>query len=235
MSAIGTEYNQVAEKVINSNNHYEFLLDLGQEYAPEAGCILDAGCGNGFLLEKIDRLFPMADIFGFDPSDVMLANANSLVPRARLSVELFPTTKFDSTQFDLVFLSEVLEHLSDPGSALRELYRITRSSGKLILSVPNGDRIGLGKVLKRRVSWQPADDVFYTYSELNFLSRSAGWRLKWSGSIGPHVPVFGGEGIAWKFVRKSLQRIMDIFDLEPMRRKTLILVLEKDPYLYQAN
>lgn len=235
MSEIGRQYNQVAEKVVNSNSHYDFCLDLGQEYAPKAGYILDAGCGNGFLLEKIDRRFPMAEIFGFDPSDVMLAHAKSLVPRARLSVELFPTTKFDAGQFDCVFLSEVLEHLNDPGSALRELYRITRSSGKLILSVPNGDRIGLGKVLKRRVSWQPADDVFYTYSELNLLSRSAGWRLKWSGSIGPHLPVFSGESIVWKFVRKFLQRIMDIFNLEPMRRKTLILVLEKDPYLYQSN
>lgn len=40
------------------------------------------------------------------------------------------------TSYDTVLCSEVLEHLADPAAALREINRVLKPGGKLILSVP---------------------------------------------------------------------------------------------------
>jgi SAM-dependent methyltransferase len=44
---------------------------------------------------------------------------------------------FGDEQFDLIWCSEVIEHLDDPVHAMSELRRITRPGGSLILTTPN--------------------------------------------------------------------------------------------------
>ncbi len=44
---------------------------------------------------------------------------------------------FEDDSFDLVWCSEVIEHLEDPAKALAELRRVTRPGGELILTTPN--------------------------------------------------------------------------------------------------
>lgn len=40
-------------------------------------------------------------------------------------------------QFDTVFSAEVLEHVPDPNQALREVYRVLKPGGKLVMSIPH--------------------------------------------------------------------------------------------------
>ncbi|MEZ4465492.1 MAG: class I SAM-dependent methyltransferase [bacterium] len=44
---------------------------------------------------------------------------------------------FKTGSFDLVWCSEVIEHLADPAFSLKELVRVTRPGGELILTTPN--------------------------------------------------------------------------------------------------
>jgi ubiquinone/menaquinone biosynthesis C-methylase UbiE len=44
---------------------------------------------------------------------------------------------FPSNHFDLVWCSEVIEHLKDPSRALKEFRRVTVSGGQIILTTPN--------------------------------------------------------------------------------------------------
>ncbi len=44
---------------------------------------------------------------------------------------------FPNESFDLVWCSEVIEHLEDPSATMRELRRVTRSGGDIILTTPN--------------------------------------------------------------------------------------------------
>lgn len=44
---------------------------------------------------------------------------------------------FEDGAFDLVWCSEVIEHLEDPARSLKELRRVTRANGQLILTTPN--------------------------------------------------------------------------------------------------
>jgi ubiquinone/menaquinone biosynthesis C-methylase UbiE len=100
--------------------------------------ILDAGCGNGrytrFLLKYAD---PDAVITGFDISQNMLHRARDRVNSPRvgfLSADLTRLPYADAT-FDATVCGWVLEHLPDPRPGLRELTRVLRPGGKLLLLV----------------------------------------------------------------------------------------------------
>ncbi len=102
------------------------------------GCkrILDAGCGNGrysrFLLRHAD---PDAIITSFDLSPRMLNRARTRLGSARVSHALADLTRlpYADASFDAVVCGWVLEHLPDPRPGLRELARVLRMGGKLLL------------------------------------------------------------------------------------------------------
>jgi SAM-dependent methyltransferase len=98
---------------------------------PEGASILDAGCGSGRVLDELARF---GDVTGVDlnPSAVAAAwSRGHNVTRARVEELPFP----DST-FDLVTCLDVIEHTPDDLRALRELVRVTRPGGYLLLTAP---------------------------------------------------------------------------------------------------
>src|SRR3954469_5033062 len=54
-----------------------------------------------------------------------------------LKVDANQRLPFDDAAFDLVWCSEVIEHLEDPAFALNELRRVTKPGGLLLLTTPN--------------------------------------------------------------------------------------------------
>ncbi|HXG12013.1 MAG TPA: class I SAM-dependent methyltransferase [Gemmataceae bacterium] len=102
------------------------------------GCkrILDAGCGNGrysrFLLRHAD---PDAVLTAFDLSPGMLRRARQRLRSDRVSHIAADLTRlpYADGSFDAIVLGWVLEHLPDPRPGLRELARVLRPGGKLLL------------------------------------------------------------------------------------------------------
>jgi ubiquinone/menaquinone biosynthesis C-methylase UbiE len=102
------------------------------------GCkrILDAGCGNGrhckHILRRADR---DAFIGAFDLSQRMLKRANRRVKSERIQYVAADLTRLPYADgfFDAVVCGWVLEHLPDPRPGLRELARVLRPGGKLLL------------------------------------------------------------------------------------------------------
>jgi SAM-dependent methyltransferase len=103
-----------------------------------AGCksILDAGCGNGryswFLLKHAD---PDARLTAFDLSQQMLRRAHDRLKSDRVTHVAADLTRlpYADASFDAVVCGWVLEHLPDPTPGLRELARVMRPGGKLLL------------------------------------------------------------------------------------------------------
>lgn len=102
------------------------------------GCkrILDAACGNGrysrFLLKHAD---PDAVLTSFDLSPKMLERAQSRVASDRASFAVADLTRlpYADAVFGAVVCGWVIEHLPDPKPGLRELARVLRPGGKLLL------------------------------------------------------------------------------------------------------
>ncbi len=114
-----------------------------------SGCarVLEVGCGVGAELQILRRRFPHSHLTGLDFSESQLAKARELL-RAELAsgaVELREGSAYDlpfaDASFDGVCLIWVLEHLVEPGRALREARRVLRPGG--VLSVTEVFNAGL--------------------------------------------------------------------------------------------
>ncbi len=112
---------------------YDRTLDV-------AGClsglrVLDVGCGDGTLLKKIADQWPTAKLFG---ADIVLPSSWFGNNRIRLvTADLRADLPFQSQCVDLVICTETLEHLVDPDRQLREMTRILRPGGRLVVTIPN--------------------------------------------------------------------------------------------------
>jgi SAM-dependent methyltransferase len=145
--------------------------------------VLDAGCGEGVLVEEYaDRLA----IAGVD------ANYSS----ARVRTASLTALPFEDGSFDRALCLDVLEHLSyeDQPRALGELYRVLRSGGELLVSVPNlahlQSRVQFllrGRLIRTASEYKhPGDRPVGEY--LRLASR-AGFTLIARKGIFPTVPV----------------------------------------------
>lgn len=100
-----------------------------------AGALLDLGCATGVFLTNMRR-FPGWEVYGVEPSEYAVQ-----VARETHGLNVFcgslEEAAFQENQFDVVTLWDVLEHLPDPDASLRELHRILKPGGILVLRVPN--------------------------------------------------------------------------------------------------
>ena len=104
--------------------------------AAGASHILDAGCGEGFTLRELHADGVQAAMLGVDSSHAALAwsRANQMSP-SPLVVADVRHLPFSPASFDLVVCLEVLEHVPDAASGLRELLRVSRDY--VLISTPH--------------------------------------------------------------------------------------------------
>ena len=107
---------------------------LRDHHAPAV--VLDLGCGDGSALATAARLIPGHHVAGIDWSADALRQAKTkglATVRGTLETRL----PIADRKADVVIMSELIEHLVDPDSALDEVRRVLRPGGALLLSTPN--------------------------------------------------------------------------------------------------
>jgi 2-polyprenyl-3-methyl-5-hydroxy-6-metoxy-1,4-benzoquinol methylase len=127
----GVKFRPQVEWLVRAigSRHIRFLA----RRVPAGGRILDVGCGRGVLLAELaDRGF---EVHGVERSAAAAAGAD---PRAQIRiVPELAAAAYPDASFDAVFLWHVLEHLREPVAAVREIERLLRPGGKLVVAVPN--------------------------------------------------------------------------------------------------
>jgi SAM-dependent methyltransferase len=93
------------------------------------GRLLDMGCGYVPLYETYRDL--VSENICIDWQNTAHVN-----PYLDQMVDLTEALPFESGSFDTILLTDVLEHIPEPMNLMREIARILRPSGKLILGVP---------------------------------------------------------------------------------------------------
>jgi len=113
----------------------ERRLQMMAERAPLTGAhVLVAGCGVGMYARQIRKRFTdRVTAFDIEFSRVRIARAGLPVAVVSASEDI-PCA--DST-FDVVLSHEVIEHVRDDRRSLREMLRVTRSGGRVLLFCPN--------------------------------------------------------------------------------------------------
>ena len=107
---------------------------------PNSLRVLDVGCGNGSQLALPLAIGGSFELTGIDPDAQSIAHAKELAG-SRAGITFLHGRVEDLAAdelFDVVILSEVLEHLESPAETLAASLRVMNADGILIVTVPNG-------------------------------------------------------------------------------------------------
>ncbi|HML25019.1 MAG TPA: class I SAM-dependent methyltransferase [Aggregatilinea sp.] len=103
--------------------------------------ILDCACGRGFYLNMY-RTVSGARLVGLELDDEIIRKAQHNVgslPGVTLTRGNIYRLPFPDNYFDGVLLSEILEHIDDDVTGLREVYRVLKPGGVVAITVPNAN------------------------------------------------------------------------------------------------
>jgi SAM-dependent methyltransferase len=135
---------------------------------PPNASILDAGCGSGRNMVELAR---HGNVTGVELSDtsVRVARERNVGEVLEGSVMEMP---FDESSFDLTVSLDVIEHLEDDVGALRELRRVTKPGGALLVTVPAYQWL-----------WSGHDEINHHHRRYNrrtllAAADSAGWHVE---------------------------------------------------------
>jgi SAM-dependent methyltransferase len=116
---------------------------------------------------------------------------------------------FADNSFDLIVSCETIEHLPDVRCAIREMYRVARPQGRLLLTTPNYfNFMGLYEVYAHfrhphRRDDQPFDRRQWFFQVQNWI-RSAGWSVLHTDGTVHQFPVIPGRNpLRWRSLESS--------------------------------
>jgi ubiquinone/menaquinone biosynthesis C-methylase UbiE len=96
--------------------------------------ILDVGCGPGNLTCDFARLVPQGSVIGLDRSEHVLDEAKKMAGNRGVTNISFVTGNifsldYPDDEFDIVHAHQVLQHVGDVSSAMKEMYRVAKPGG----------------------------------------------------------------------------------------------------------
>lgn len=110
--------------------------------------VLEVGCGEGFVLERLSKERDDGRYCGLDVSSPALRGARYRLPAVSLCQGDAGALPFTGASFHLVLGLEVLEHLEAPEMALDEMVRV--AAGPVIISVPHQPFFSLANLARGR-------------------------------------------------------------------------------------
>jgi SAM-dependent methyltransferase len=124
--------------------------------------VLDLGSGAGDFTAEIARAG--GRVIGVEVAEAAIARARSR--HQELEFRLAPIEgplPFDDGAFDLVWTSEVIEHVADTARWLSELRRVLAPGGRLLLTTPSHGRLRVALGGLERFS-EPLGDHLHLYT-----------------------------------------------------------------------
>jgi SAM-dependent methyltransferase len=131
---------EVNEERIWAGDQLSFHYELALEQCQPGMKILDVACGDGYGTRMLARRVNEVHGADLDPEAVSQARELTDLPNVEFHVEDITQMTFGSNEFDAVCSMETIEHVDD-ASCLREIRRVLKPGGILILSTPQ-NRMG---------------------------------------------------------------------------------------------
>lgn len=136
---------------------YDLVAAAVRDVLPPGGAVLDVGCGSALVADRIldlDAHYVGLD-FGAHHVEYAAKKLGSAPARLRSSVlrgdgEKLP---FRDGSFDVVVMSEVIEHLLQPERAAWEIARVLRLGGVFVMTTNNASEVPLYSPLSHLFAW----------------------------------------------------------------------------------
>jgi SAM-dependent methyltransferase len=169
---------------------------------PPSPRILDAGCGTGRNLLEFGKLGQATGV-DVSPQAVEFCRGRGVENVRQAAVEQLP---FEASTFDVLLATDVIEHVDDDMTVLRELRRVAAREARLILTVPayqwlwsahdesvHHRRRYTARRLRERVlaaGWAPTVETYFFSTVLPpvVLVRTARRRTGWNGKSDLALP-----------------------------------------------
>lgn len=179
------------------------------------GQVLDIGCGDARFLNRMKQLGWAVQGVDFDPAAA--SNAKNLYG-IDVKIGTLEYQRFSECSFDAVTMNHVIEHVFDPVALLREVRRILRPGGRLVIVTPNAASMG-HRIFGRfwRGLEPPRHIQIFTPTALEAVANSAALKID---------KVFTTAVNAWiifsaSFVIKRRNGTSELGDVKPKRSEQI--------------
>lgn len=167
-----------------------------------ARTVLDVGCGSGAFGRLLRAQRPALELWAVEPDPISAHAAEDGFDRVIQG--MFPNAQVPKGKFDAVLCADVLEHMSEPDSALLACKEAMTPDGILIASIPNVRNW-------RSVLWPLLFHGRWTYTERGILDRT-------------HLRFFTQQSMRAFFAENGWS-VMSVTGINMGRRERLISVL----------
>lgn len=198
--------------------YFDRKLDLVEKYTKKRK-ILDVGCGHGFCLEAAKKRGFNA--VGIDVSGYAVEYAKEHGCKAFLT-DIYKAG-FKDTSFDVITIFQLIEHVPNPVKFMKEVKRILKPGGHVILTTPNHGGYLKKLMGKNWFSYRHQEHLFFfSPKSIDFLLEKAGFAsiafLKDETRFYPIRHILGGvryyfKGKFFRNLAEFSSRVLDKLNL----------------------
>lgn len=95
--------------------------------------LLDIGCASGLVTARLAEFLPGSKVTGLDVYDPAIKLGRKLHPKIKFIKGNIYNIPYKSSTFDFITCVETLEHLDNPDRAVKEIKRVLKNNGKLLI------------------------------------------------------------------------------------------------------
>ncbi|MCK5243608.1 class I SAM-dependent methyltransferase [bacterium] len=99
--------------------------------------IIDLGTADGRMLDMVHQKYPDTRCAGVEYNQELVDFGKTNFPGLDISQGDIQSLDYPDNSFDVVIATAVIEHLPNPGKAMREVKRVLRAGGLLVLTAPD--------------------------------------------------------------------------------------------------
>lgn len=133
-------YNEGNANDIQSGGVYEEKLSFILKEVGSNKKILDIGCSDGYIGEKLIEQKNVVYGADLDKRNLLIAKKRGLLVECiDIEVDSLP---YKRNMFDVVIIGDIIEHVFDTDELLRKCFGVLKKGGKLIVTTPNVASLG---------------------------------------------------------------------------------------------
>ncbi|PIR72399.1 MAG: hypothetical protein COU42_01470 [Candidatus Nealsonbacteria bacterium CG10_big_fil_rev_8_21_14_0_10_36_24] len=193
--------------------------------------ILELACGEGYYTRQIAAV--TLNLIATDISQHYLDKSKSYNPYKIIDYACCPVEElpFADNSFDKILMSEVIEHLLDWRSGIKEIKRVLKPGGKLIITTPNKySYLNLLCHLRARIRNRPFDEEHIKEFSRKELEKSLEKyfnieKFSYTNYFPVFLPKFLLKIIKFQRTKKIIQKIEGFFEKIPVVREAGLIII----------